>query len=397
MSLELSVYCNRAKLPTAEQWSKAMKKDGFDVSFIRSLNWKKPGGGVTLNGEETHFELSLFPNDPDEDPPKPAAKFDSLVAFRFGSTGGEAALLAAAALSRITKGYLYDPDMDAPLKAADAIAEARRMLAPAPPSAKKKFDWSWDDQSLRGAQWVAACEQQLRAHVHPDYRHNNVGRANWIEFVRRDEATGLWLSQNVVRRMFQGEDEYAHCFAVVPAAIPNTGPANSILKAGPRWSHNEGVLMQIAVDLKGGYKHRSKPNAETTNFKQLIHNAKVAEQYLYPHYRKVFTAAAPRLLELYSVAAKVLDRVGPKSKGVTPLKAAHALDLTVKVLNGHRDACINLRIEGLRTAKRFAAIPATLRDACIVAHNIEQFAAVRAQLPEIIETVQGLRGKRRRR
>src|SRR5688500_11725458 len=160
MSLELSVYCDRAKLPTAEQWSKAIKKDGFDVAFREGLNWKKPNGAVTLNGDETHFELSLFPNDPDEDPPKPAAKFDSLVAFRFGTTGGEAALVATAALSRLTKGYLYDPDMDAPLKAADAVAEARRMLAPAAAGAKKKFETSWDDLTLQDAKWVAACESE---------------------------------------------------------------------------------------------------------------------------------------------------------------------------------------------------------------------------------------------
>ncbi len=88
MSLELSVYCDRSKLPTAQQWSAAIKKDGFDLTFIDGLNWKKPHGAVKLNGDETDFELSLFPNDGEDEPPKPAIKFDSLVAFRFGSTGG---------------------------------------------------------------------------------------------------------------------------------------------------------------------------------------------------------------------------------------------------------------------------------------------------------------------
>ena len=44
MSLELSVYCDRSKLPTAQQWTAAIKKDGFDFVFIDGLNWKKPGG-----------------------------------------------------------------------------------------------------------------------------------------------------------------------------------------------------------------------------------------------------------------------------------------------------------------------------------------------------------------
>jgi hypothetical protein len=395
MSLELSVYCDRSKLPSAQQWSAAIKKDGFDLTF-RALNWKKPDGAVTLSGDETHFELSLFPNDPDEDPPKPAARFDSLVAFRFGSTGGEAALLAAAALSRLTKGYLYDPDMDAPLKAADAVAEARRMLAPPAPAAKKKYEWSWDDQSLRGANWVAACEEQLRSRVHPDYRQNKtITRANLIEFLRRDESSGLVLSQNMVRKTFQGEEEYEHCFAVLPAEVPDLGPSYSPLKVGQRWSANETILRQIAVDIKGGFKHPSKPYAQTTNFKHIVHNAKAAETHLFPHYRKTFVSAAPRLVELVSLAQRIIERVGPKTKELTPAKAANALGVDVKVLNAHRGPCINLGVEGLKRSKRFAGIPAKVLEACIVGHNIEQFWAARNQLPQIGETLRRLRGKRR--
>jgi len=394
MSLELSVYCNRAKLPTAEQWSRAVKKDGFDFAFTGGLNWKKPDGSVTLNGDETHFELSLFPNDPDEDPPKPAAKFDSLVAFRFGSTGGEAALLAAAALSRLTKGYLYDPDMDAPLKAVDAVAEARRMLAPAPPPPKKKrFDWSWDNQSLRGEAWVAACERQLQQHVHPDYHRNpNVGRANLIEFVRRDAATGLWHAQTVVRSLFQGEEEYEHAYAVLPAEIPNLGPSTTPLTIGWRWS-NQGLPRQLWEAKKQGLKRVRASHALTTNFKQVVENVKAAEAALFPLYARIFAAGAPRALELLALAQRVLASA-PKGKP-TPLKAANALRVDVKTFNRHRDACINLDVEGLRKPRRFGQIPAKFRDGCIVGHNIEVFWAARAQLPEVVETLRGLRGKRR--
>ena len=392
MALELSVYCDRAKLPTAEQWSKAMKKDGFDVSFAGGLNWKKPHGGVTLNGEETHFELNLFRNDPDEDPPDPAVKFDSLVGFRFGSSGGEAALVAAAALSRLTKGYLYDPDTDAPLKAADAVAEAKRMLAPVAPK-KKKFSWSWDDQRLRGAQWAAACERQLQQQVHRAYHRNaTVGRANLIEFVRRDETTGLWHAQTVLRKMFQGEEEYNHSYAVLAAEIPDLGPASTPLTAGWRWS-NQGLPRQLWEAKKLGLKRGRTSHASTTNFEQIVANARAAEAALFPLYAKIFTAAAPRVLELIAVAQRALESIGKKP---TPLTAAKALGVDVKTFNRHRDACINLSVEGLRSPKRFAAIPANARDGCIVGHNIEIFWAARAQLPQIVETLRGLRGKRRR-
>jgi hypothetical protein len=79
----------------------------------------------------------------------------------------------------------------------------------------------------------------------------------------------------------------------------------------------------------------------------------------------------------------------------TPLKAAGALGVEAKTFNRHRDACINLDVEGLRRPKRFAQIPARVRDACIVGHNIEVFWSARAHMPEIAETLRGLCGKRR--
>jgi hypothetical protein len=401
MSLELSVYCDRAKLPTAQQWSKAMKKDGFDVSFIRGLNWKKPDGAVKLNGDETHFELSLFPNDPDEDPPTPAAKFDSLVAFRFGSTGGEAALLAAAALSRIAKGYLYDPDMDAPLKDADAVAEAKRMLAPAPKGAKKRFESSWDDLT-KGAKWVAAAEMELRIHVHPAYRHNSsVSRANLIEFVRRDEKTGLFLSQNFVRKTTLGEDEYHQCFALTLEKLSEGSGMLSLLVAGPRWDHNHTVFFQMAKDLKAGFKssglsaHKSKPYFDTTNFKRLVHNAKAAEQYLLPHYVKVLKRNAQRLIELFTLAQWLFAKVPPKTKAPKPLQVAKAAGIEAGMFNHHRFDCINIDAQSIGDAKRFAKVPAKIRDAMIVGHNIDDLWAVRDRLPEIIETLKRLSGKQR--
>ena len=402
MSLELGVYCDRSKLPTAQQWSAAIKKDGFNFVFVDGLNWKKPGGAVKLNGDETHFQLNLFPNRADEDPPKPAAKFDSLVAFRFGTTGGEAALLAAAALSRLTKGYLYDPDMDAPLKAADAVAEARRMLAPPPAGAKEKWDSSWDDPTLKGTKWVAAAENELRRHVHPAYHHNKlVTRANLIEFVRRDDTTGLAMSQSFLRRTTLGEDEYNQCFALTLAEIPVTAGASSLLIAGPRWDHNQTLWVQMARDLKAGFTpdgasaaHPSKPYSDTTNFKRLVHNAKAAEAYLLPHYVKVLKRAAPRLIELFTVAQRFFAALPAKTKALTPTKAANALGLNVKDFNRHRDPCINLRPEHLHIAKRFASIPAKIRDAVIVGHNVGDLWAARDKLAEIVQTLQRLRGKR---
>ena len=401
MSLELSVYCDRATLPTAEQWSKAVKKDGFELAFTHGLNWKKPDGCVKLNGEETHFELSLFPNDPDEDPPKPATKFDSLVAFRFGTTGGEAALVAAAALSRFTKGYLYDPDMDAPLKAADAVAEARRMLAPVAAEAKKKFETSWDDLTLKGAKWVAACEGEMRRNVDPQYRQNTLVRsANFIEFVRRDEKSGLVMSQNFRRRTTLGEDEYNQCFALTLAEISDRQAARSLLFAGPRGDHNHTVFLQMARDLKAGFTrteasaHKSKPVNFTTNFKHVVHNARAAEEYLLPYYVKVLQRAAPRLIELFTVAQRLFAKLPTKTKAMTPAKAANALGLNVKEFNQHRDPCINLGPEHLTLGKRFASIHAKIRDAVIVAHNVEDLWDAREKLPEIIETLKRLRGKR---
>ena len=134
-------------------------------------------------------------------------------------------------------------------------------------------------------------------------------------------------------------------------------------------------------------------HAETTKFKQIVENVKAAEAGLFPLYAKIFAGGAPRVLELLAVAQRFLES---NSKGKpTPLKAAHALGVDAKTFNRHRDACINLDVAGLRSAKRFAQIPAKVRDACVVGHNIESFWAARAQLPEIVETLRGLRPKRR--
>lgn len=131
MALELNVYVNREKLPSATRWKQEIARMGFTWTFPGRLDWAEQSGHLParLNRRETGFELDVFANTPDEEPPAEATEFDSFVGFRF-STPAEAAAahIAAAALAKLTGGFLFNPDENRPWSADDALREARGIL-----------------------------------------------------------------------------------------------------------------------------------------------------------------------------------------------------------------------------------------------------------------------------
>jgi hypothetical protein len=130
MSLDFYVLCKRP-LSSLEEWQSAINELGFDLEITSECKVDSMAGflPVTLHGDQTGFECSEFSiedltetyDEIDFGGPWPFA-----YAMYTGSMGGcVSALIAAAAIAKLTDGLAFDPQEGLTMKPDEAVDYAR--------------------------------------------------------------------------------------------------------------------------------------------------------------------------------------------------------------------------------------------------------------------------------
>jgi hypothetical protein len=117
MSVTLDVFLNEDELPTRDRWQEAIHELGIDLQ-LDAFNSRVHRGylPVTYQGRRTGFEYDFSPIDVEAfggDPPEVGGR-THIVTFKLHGTEDvfDAALYAAAALTKIANGLFSDPQTD---------------------------------------------------------------------------------------------------------------------------------------------------------------------------------------------------------------------------------------------------------------------------------------------
>jgi hypothetical protein len=132
MSVDLMVYLDRERMPKPASWARAIADAGFAMRLDADFDVDEHAGFLPCEyeGEKAGFEYSSGPIETIDDLELPES-FDFSVTFTTHSDLRElaTAVIAAATLCKMARGVLVDPQADARVESADAIAWARDMLA----------------------------------------------------------------------------------------------------------------------------------------------------------------------------------------------------------------------------------------------------------------------------
>jgi hypothetical protein len=121
MSVDLLVFLKREKLPTRDDWQRAIDGEGFDLTLDDVDTLSHTGfWPAKLNGKNCGFEYSFEKNEPlelDDEPLEPDAMTDAIadrdycVTFTIHGSVDElqAASVAGAVLAKSTDGVFVDP------------------------------------------------------------------------------------------------------------------------------------------------------------------------------------------------------------------------------------------------------------------------------------------------
>lgn len=131
MSLDFYVLCNRP-LSSLKEWQSSIAELGFDLEITSECKVASMAGFLpaTLHGDHTGFECSVFSA---EELMKTYDEIDFEGSWLFayamytGSVGGcVSALIAAAAIAKLTDGLAFDPQESLVMKPDEAVDYARR-------------------------------------------------------------------------------------------------------------------------------------------------------------------------------------------------------------------------------------------------------------------------------
>ena len=133
MSMELHVLLSKSRLPNVRQWQAAIDALGFDVKLDPTLSLDADAGfcPAKFKGRDGGFEFSIWPaSEIAETYPEFEAEFegrDSSANFRWGGdlNGMACALVASAALAKVSDGVWFDPQEGACFDSAGAIEQAK--------------------------------------------------------------------------------------------------------------------------------------------------------------------------------------------------------------------------------------------------------------------------------
>ena len=114
MSVEVIVYIRDNDLPSHNRWQRAIDDEGIDLQ-MDEFSTREHLGFVPakLNGQSCGFEYFFHPVEPseEEDFGTELGGRDRSVCFRFhgNEIDGQAAMLSAAVLTKLTNGVFFDP------------------------------------------------------------------------------------------------------------------------------------------------------------------------------------------------------------------------------------------------------------------------------------------------
>jgi hypothetical protein len=140
MSIELHIFIQDSRVPTAVAWQEAIQQAGFPTALDPALDVRRHRGfsRASYKGKSTGFEFALSPaSDTLEAYPDIAGQVGDrnlCATFRWGGDFPEmcAAISAAAALAKLCDGVCYDPEQDILSDADEALSAARENLDAAP-------------------------------------------------------------------------------------------------------------------------------------------------------------------------------------------------------------------------------------------------------------------------
>jgi hypothetical protein len=434
MSIDLSVFLDRRKLPTLPAWANAISQEGFAISFPVSVDLKKHTGFLPamFGEEESGFEFFISDLDDNGDlleelrPMEPNASLEA----NFVCHGMQECLMATAAaavLAEMTGGVFSDPQSGEFLRGQEEIVRARADLDAA---ARKEAEQVAKHGKLSPAKWAEAFEQTLQR-VNPDYRLNKDYRKQLLECIRQD-AAALFLSQNCVRI----NDNYSHCFAILLTSARLSLVLRTPFVLGSRFDHNYTIAHAYNRDYRAGMKWHVAPQEWHSNYRATIRGtrqwgettARSAEEHLYPLYVDRIINGAERLLSLFQDAALYLREWGISEKSLkepvregrlaaifaeefylesspadwnedllTYYNALHLADangFSGEYLLSHRQNAINSGDDIAMGAEKFLGIPNEFRNAAVFVRYIEDFLVVRDELPRIIKVIEFLQSTR---
>ncbi len=133
MSVDLTVYLARAKMPPPALWAKAIRDVGFSADLDADFNVDTFSGFLpcAYEGKPAGFEYFACPiMDEDRVDLRLPAAYDFSVTFATHSDMRElaTAVIAAAVLCQLVDGQLSDPQAGEDVVATQALSWAREML-----------------------------------------------------------------------------------------------------------------------------------------------------------------------------------------------------------------------------------------------------------------------------
>jgi hypothetical protein len=130
--ISYNVFLDRERLPTGADWSRVLREGGFETQLDPDFEPRTHSGYLPCPDERTGFEYYLEPFDaptPEsgEEGAKVIGKRNAVVSFRFSGrpSDREAAASAAATLTAMSDGILFDSEPGHFISAADALSWAR--------------------------------------------------------------------------------------------------------------------------------------------------------------------------------------------------------------------------------------------------------------------------------
>lgn len=364
MASELTVYFARSKRPEAASWTAALRAEGIRLSIDPTALIVDHNGflPVTLDGEESGFEFSLDPVFKAKLRPSirhAAAGADCAAVFRYSADDEQRCVLAAAAvLTRMTGGVLFDPEADRPLPPEEALARFQGLLREFSSRTKTSATFR-----MTPATWRKRCLEYAQR-VHPGYAAHREQRGNSIEYIRRDPS-GLWVSHNFLH----SGNTYSQGFAVLFSAKPSTSLRTPLMIGGRL---DPELRVSVALERHLGRTREDLVDLQKwrlDSFDKAEKCMRAAEEDLLPGYRRDLARGSEALRRIYSAAAALLTKLN-LAKGSTTEARERSLNVTA-----------------LEIAR---GLPADLPEEAVVLHNIGHFLAVRDELGEIIRTAGAL-------
>ena len=133
MSMEIHIFMRNSQVPSRDAWQQAIERLGFPLIIEPSLDLRKDSAYWPMDYKDEPTGVEVYLDDAADIlsncPPHVVSKVDDrdkCVSFRFGSdmTEGTVAMLAAAALAKLTDGVYLDEDYT--LYNAEEVVEVAR-------------------------------------------------------------------------------------------------------------------------------------------------------------------------------------------------------------------------------------------------------------------------------